>query len=362
MSNKHVDILIITPIYKSNAGGAGIYYQMLCDLLSRHGRSVCIVSERDIVADNVIYEGLFPAWAGRDRQFLKDRVYYLYQNITYFWLPMLLLRYRPTTVLIHSSFHNHPGLFGIAFRVTRRLFSKTKFVADVRDKLLPVGKLGILAEYDHVIACSVNVVAHVHRGGVPTAMTTHIPVIQKKITVSDERMKVALMRHGLVGERYIYYLGAIKEDKGVDRLLETYDRHLRDRNPGLLLVLVGLMKSQSSRMRRLISSKGVRYLGNLQHAESMALMKGSTLCVNLSLSESISRVCLEAISLGRPVIVPSDVPEFQQFCPECVAAETSIEGLARKMQYLLDNPVPASYPVEDHFPESVIYRYLELLG
>lgn len=111
----------------------------------------------------------------------------------------------------------------------------------------------------------------------------------------------------------------------------------------------------------MLEQDGVVHPGNLPRMEALALMKEAAVCVNLSPNESLSRVSLEALALSRPVVLPPNVGEYEQYCPEFVAHESTVAGVAGRIQSLIDNPVTASYPIEHHSTAAVIDAYINLL-
>jgi len=67
-----------------------------------------------------------------------------------------------------------------------------------------------------------------------------------------------------------------------------------------------------------------RYLGSVQHADMLALMRGSRATLILSDKEAISRAALEAIWVGADVVLP-DIKEFAQDCSELICSNVTPE-------------------------------------
>ena len=104
-------------------------------------------------------------------------------------------------------------------------------------------------------------------------------------------------RHRIDGP-YILYLGRIDASKGVDRLLEdfaAYQRSTSDERTGLILVGDAVVE--------LPSRPRVRALGFLRDQEKWDAIAGCDVLVMPSPYESLSMACLEAWSLGKPVLV-----------------------------------------------------------
>lgn len=357
------NVVLITPIYQKQVGGAAIYYQRLTQSLGECGVSVSVITDSvSGDAPGLRRYGIFPKWASSERNLVRDVVSYAYQNITYYRISGILRRESPQAVLVHSSFHNHPGVFALAMARARRACPTATFVADVRDRLLPPRKIAQLKRYDTVIACSGNVRDHLIASGLPADRIREIPVIQERLQISDTAAGEALTKYGLEGRKYILYVGAIKEDKAVDKLLMAFIDHVAPIHPDHILVLAGLLKSNAVELNRLMRTDKVRYIGNVDRADALALMKGANVCVNVSPNEGMPRASLEALALGRPVVLPPNVPEFVQYCERYVATDLDPKCIAEKMTAAIIGGKAADYPVDRHYPESVLEAYLEVLG
>ena len=187
-----------------------------------------------------------------------------------------------------------------------------------------------------------------------------IPILQERITVDESNAKQLLDRFKLSEKNYILYAGLIKETKGINLLLEAYCNYLQ--KDGLQLVLVGLNKCTHVETIRRLRYPGIYHLGNQKRDTVLALMSKASVCVNLSSSEGLPRASLEAISIGCPVVLPRGVSEFSQYCPEFVVEKEQPETVATQIRRTVSKKIQADFPVEDHYPEKIIPRYLELFN
>lgn len=357
-----IDLLIITPIYFRDAGGASIYYRMLVKMLTQSGSTISIVSDKETGTFSGRFYNIFPKRAARNRTVLKDYLSYGYQNLLYPHILAVINRERPETVLIHSSFHNTPGLFSIVFAIIRKLNPGVRYVADVRDRLLPPGKVKSLDRYDSIIACSENVKKHLVNNGLNIKKIELVPVLQEPIIISDEEIRITADFFQLSNKKYIIYVGAVKEEKAVDLLLRAYIDYIRPLIPELEFVIVGLLKTNSSKVKTLLKVEGVRYIGSLERQQTLALMKGAVLCVNISPCEGMPRVSLEALALRRPTLLPPNVPEFMFHCPDFVMNSQDPNKISNKIIDMIQNHRVPNYPIEQHFPEQVLPHYVRILG
>lgn len=357
-------IVICTPLFWGGASGASVYYRLLSQSLIQHGCNVSVVSDKEPseLQPSVEYFSLFPARCGRKRKLLLDYFAYAAQNLAYFNLNKIVGRVKPRAVLIHSSFYNHPGIFAHVMKEVIRKNPRVNSIADVRDGLMPPVKVPLLNAYRRVIACSENVMNHLLENGVVPDRLIKIPVIQERLQVDDELRKRLLGEMAMNGRPYIFFGGLVKESKAVDLLLEAFLAHVRPARPDILLVIAGLMKTSSKRIRDLLAQDGVLYVGNRRRDEVLALMSAAALCVNLSPNEGMPRSSLEALALGRPVLLPPNVPEFARHCRDFVVGEHRADAVAAQMLSIIDAGIVPDYPIGMHYPENILPAYIDLLA
>lgn len=355
------DLLVLAPIFHGSGTGAATYYRLLARELGARGVSVAVVSERldpgVAVPEGVAYIGLLPARSSLPRQRVRALAAYAWQNATYAVLPGVVRAHAPRALLVHSSFHNFPGVFGLALRGVRRAF-RGKMVMDVRDRLLPAAKVGgASAPYDLAIACSDNVRTHLEANGVRVPVMP-IPVVQERLEPTPDEAGVPA-RLG-VTKPFVFWAGMVKRLKAIDLVLAAFAR-LRRARPELELVVAGMMKTEDLEIAAGLRAEGVRYVGPLGRNEVLALMAAAELTVNLSRNEGMPRSSLEALALGGRVALPPEVPEFARFCPEHVVTAQDPAVVAAELERLLEAP-PPRYPLERHAPVAVVDRYLKALA
>jgi len=353
------DLLLITPLFHGSASGAAVYYRLLSGFLQSEGRSVAVVSDRERGKFPGTYIGLFPRRCGRERRRLHDLAAYALQNALYMALPGLVRRLSPRTVLVHSSFYNHPGVFPRVIRRLAALRPRPRLVADVRDQLMPPAVVPELNLYDAVVACSENVARHLSSHGCRRFEV--IPVLQERLAVDPAGVLELKRSLGLDSAPYLFYAGLVKEQKGLVRLLSAYGL-ARRLMPELRLVVAGLLKTDDPALLRALDGPGVHYVGNLPRDRVLQLMAGAALCVNLSPREGMPRASLEALALGRPVFLPPGVPEFDRHCAVFVANGAGSQALAERVVSLVRSGESPEYPVEVHLPEAVLPLYRRVLG
>lgn len=362
-------LIILTPIFPPASGGAATYYETLSRALLEAGvaRQISIISERfpGEPARTTDSSGrlrvirLFPHRAGGALSKFSQGARYCWQNVQYRLLPELIASSGGDTVLVHSSFQNFGNLLG---PILERLRNKALLIADVRDHQMPASKVGRrLESYHRIIACSENVAAHVALHSKLCARLVVIPIPQQSVEIGDtQEHRQIVTDAGLQPWRYILYAGLIKRRKGIELLLDAHQSYRRQ-EPYLDLVLVGSGKDPRL-LSRAESLPGVRLLGPVEHSRLLVLMKFAALNVNLSSSEGMPRVSLEALAVGSRVILPPGVPEFRRFClPWVAASDHDPDVLAHQFRSVLSGPATSGYPLERHSIAQTLPLYAELL-
>jgi len=367
--------IIITPIFSDSGTGAATYYHLLAEGLQHQGVNLTIISEQThfpVNFDNCEYLELFPTRTGKKKQLIRDLIGYAWQNLQYLRLPSIFQKRQPNAVLVHTSFYNLPGIFPQVMKraIARRALPeaiaqkqpKQKYIADVRDVLLPLKQVKYLSQYDQVIACSENVRQRLISGGLNPEKITDIPIPQETISVNSVEVENLLTQLGLDQTPYIFYAGMIKEIKAVDLLLEAFTRFVLPKQPDIKLVLAGYIKTTNPSVINLLQSENVHYVGNRNRKDILNLMAGASLCINLSPNESIGRSSLEALALKCPTLLPPNVPEFMRHCPDFVVTSRDPQVIAEQMMNALSKQEIPTYPIEQHLPENVIKQYEVVLG
>lgn len=352
-------VLIITPLYFGDASGASVYYQKLNSSLKKHGKATLIISEQ-IRNHPDWYYPLFPRRAGENKDGVRDYKNYALQNLLYIKMLYIVFKWQPSTVLIHSSFFNFPGIFGINFRLMKFIFPKINWIADVRDRLIKEAGARYLKDFDSIIACSKNVFNHIDRYTLGNSRLRLIPIIQNKFESSLSPLPREI-NGKVLPEKFILYVGAVKEEKNVHILIDTYLHYIKKQIPDYHLVIAGLIKTNNSSLISALNSEGIQYIGNTSHNETLSLIANSSLCVNLSPCEGMPRFSLESLSMQIPTVLPPNIPEFDQYCPDNVCNTQDPAAISKLCLKLIHESKPNRYPIEQHYEEHTIKQYLDII-
>ena len=359
-------LVVITPIFPPSTGGAATYYGLLIKrlLLSESVDKVTVITEH-LPSEQVIskeYSGrceiirIFPYRASATMSLAKQYFKYALQNALYLYAWYLIKKKSPDIILVHSSFHNHINLFHL---IAKYLLRDERLIADVRDHQMPVKNLYQLNVYSDIIACSENIIQYLSSNFDGSDKIKYIPVLQEKIKLNPDDIVSALKKFDLYNVNYIMYAGLIKKDKGVQLLIESFVK-LKLLGYEGKLVLAGVVK-ESDLLASALKNNDVIYVGPLQHDELMLILSSARMLINLSSSEGLPRICLEAMELNVPVLLPKGIPEFGKHCPENVANSSDPTSIASQIMFIINNNKHQTYIIKKHHEENVIGKYIKLM-
>lgn len=354
-------ILIITPLFQRGGSGAATYYQLLNQWLKANNFRTIVLSEWP-PSGGVKY-GIWPARSGKSKRFVRDLFLYGCQNLTYIFLPLIVLFERPKKIILHSSFFNFPNILIVILAIILSISTKIahRFLIDCRDSGFSEQSIRLLSKFDlRFIACSLNVKNSLIKAGVAEAKISHIPVPHQVKKAPRDLIEQLTTSLGLTPENYIAYAGLIKEEKKVDLLVDAFRLYKARGGKIPYLVLAGLMKDSGNLRRVIDADASIIYVGNLTQSEVSALYGGAALAVNASPIEGMPRSSLEAMSQGVPVILPPNVPEFVETDANLVAPAHQ-EQLCNLMFEQTLHPTRALYDVERHDAKTILPQYLKVL-
>jgi glycosyltransferase involved in cell wall biosynthesis len=145
-----------------------------------------------------------------------------------------------------------------------------------------------------------------------------------------------------VPSRSFAVVGDLMPNKGIEdavRAVATFDRN--DERPSLLVVGNPVQLEYARRLRALASTEApgsVRFVSGLSQEQALATMRRSRALVFPSRVENTSRVPVEAMAVGTPVVA-ADVPNNRASCGDAALywPPGDHEALSRLMIRLLDD-------------------------
>lgn len=360
----------MTPVYYPAPGGGAIYSKILAAALARAKETelVTVVTEAyngqprySTAGDGRVHiRRSFPFRAGRSQRDWLSYLAYSIQAIQLLDFDRLLPR-APDVLLVHSSIHYNPTFIGWGLARFRRHHPEACLILDVRDPLLPQRMLNFAGIYDAVIGCSKRIETRI-RSIMPEAMPVrHIPVAFSPVSVSREQIDRVLDRRGLTTGGYLLATSGVVRAKGIEETVQLAQVLRRD-TADLKLVIVGRAREAVPEVDAAIREGWLMMLGPTPHEETLALMAGSVMHVNLSLFEGLPRASLEAMWLGTRVLLPRGIQEFNETVPHLVAppAEDFEAVVARAGEILAAPARRPAYPFASHFIDSVCAQYIAL--
>lgn len=240
------------------------------------------------------------------------------------------VRRAPTLLTVHDlTFRIHPET---AFANLRRYL----------DRAVPRS----LGRATHVLADSISTQRDLERlMQVPASKITVLyPGVGAHFRRSTDESQLAAVRakHDLP-ERFLFFIGTLEPRKNLSRLMQAYERVLRDSDESpdsLQLVLGGKPGWLSDEIvARARQTPGVRMLGLVDEADLPLLYTLASATVYPSLYEGFGFPVLESLGCGTPVLTAntSSLPEVAGDL--CVLVDPSnVADIAAGIQRLLSDP------------------------
>jgi len=361
---------ILTPSYAPAPGGAANYYSLLAEKLARDPAidSLEVVTERypgqslcSTACDgSLIVRRCFNYRAGRAVRDWRSYLDYANQCVSLSRVGNLF-RSDLDVLLVHAQFHYNPTLLNRGIRALRRTRNKRiRLILDVRDPLMSPNKRSNADLYDDVICCSRNTLHHMKRV-VGTSRPTHlIPIPFEPPQIDGNRESEVCQKYGLENQEFLLATNGMQRSKGVDLCLEV-TRILQELWPGITLVVAGRRRDWSPEYETAQRRGLLKYIGMVPNRELLTLAAKSKLHINPSPIEGLPRASLEAIAVGAPVLLPPNVPEFEESVPELIAHSMNPKQLASQVAKILERRETAkAYPVDRHYFYNVLREYIDL--
>lgn len=364
-----LNVLVVTPRYPPLVGGAATYTEMLARYLAgRHDVArVGVIApfapgakvvERDGTLE--IYRILLPRGG---RPLTRAAVRVLSDAIMLVAILVLTLTRRFHVLHVHGSLSRFGAVVANWPLETLVRALRLRGVLDLRDPIVTPRRS---SAWSQTICASRAILERALAVGIAPDDCNYLPPpIDLVRVVAIGRRAQELPRAHPYGQQYICYVGEITAWKGIRELLDGF--RLVSRNGGALtLLLVGPIVPRSAQdgewPRLLRSDPDVHWIGPRMWEDAIAIIANASLVVVPSHvdREGIPRVCLEAVALGRRVLLPAGVREFEDSDPDWVLRDTSPGGLARAIEFALRRSDIPRYDLAPHEPDRVFSRYLAL--
>jgi len=352
MLKNRKSVLIITPAFRPNVGGAETYVNELCEHLRTHNHYVYVLTYQPITTPDVKDENLERLenmevrrfwWMGCNL-FHKTEKYpvlnFLYVTpylfLRCFW--WMLWNYKKIDVIDAQGFNS--AFIG---RILKKIFKK-RTIASIMSlyDFVPESRLAknvawILKGVDHIIAESAVSKKEMMSIGVPAEKIT--PYVEwvdlEKFKPSDkEKLKEKL---GFSKVFIVLFVARAIKIKGADLLLGVAERMKGEAVTFLFIStggpMVKVLKEAAENMENVIFIEGVDYK-NLPDYYAAA----DVFVIPSRYSENAARTVVEAIACGTPVIGSNmgAIPSLMDISVG-ILVEPEVEDIEKAVRRLFDN-------------------------
>lgn len=358
----------MAPLWPPATGGSATYYPLLVKHLLDQDR----FDQIHIVTEAASKAGCRKEMAGLvdDRLFIHDflpiriqrstrpgpilhSLIYVVQNIFYFRLRSIIRAFDIGSVVIHSGFFLAPSIMG--WLTGALIFPKNVVkIADIRESRSPNRRSAFC---DIRIFCSENCYYSYSHGLKPQDFMLAIPFNSNPIEPEELSKEVRDKLDSLGKSPTIAYIGMLREIKNTHLAISAFERLRKSKYPNALLVLAGQIREETrSRLHKeILNNPSILYLGELDRNDTYCLIQHCDLVINPSMIESISRVCLEALSQKKKVLCPSNIPEYATTIPDWTVDGSNEEELVHKISWALEQKSGPKFSF-DKFEPSTIAR------
>jgi len=372
-----MNVLLLTPIYPPTVGGAATNFNLLAKGLQKQSKidNIYILTEymkgEKIRTQNgkiTILRLLYPKTMSKVRS--KFRIFkevLLMRVGLFFLLPLLCLIKKIDIIHLHATrfliIRGHRNIpFSLVLKCLK--YIGIKMVADAQDQIF-LNVKGKKWGFDKLICISENIYKRALEGNdIDDDKCVYIPLPFERPNVDNISRPKAVANF----VPYIFFGGGtVAENKGIYELIDAF-KMLQNDYPNYYLVIAGPNMEGEKFMKIVENEPKICYLGPVSHEEMAGIMNFSELVISPSKSEGLPRTCLEAISLGKKVILPPGIGEFERYLPHCILASIDPKAIKLMLKDVLGETCTActiKYPFEMHLPgivaKRVVNLYAELL-
>jgi len=354
-----INITILTPAFGDDSTGAGTYYSAIAGDLSALGHEVVIISHRSASGrqdESVSVIGRLPNLPQLGSGRLEKLVALLALTVGLWRTRRYLQRNDADVLIVHDSL--------VRFRLLARqvrlvgVRGKMPVIIDVRAPVKSRRHANFIRDCaDAVVSCSESVTLSLK---VASIDAVEIPIPMDAIQPNFEQADQLLERSGIARDsKYVFYAGRLKGDKGVVSLAESFLQ--APIKPSVKLLLAGVDKLTPVERKR-IQNPRILILGPQPRDLVRGLIGRSALVVNISPSEGLPRLCLEAMQMQVPVLLPPNVPEFLRSDPNLVVhSGVSEVELGNLLAEAVEGQFHANYDTSPHCLSEVILRLIDVI-
>ena len=351
------NILILCPIYAPYGGGGGQYFPLLVNNLKKTQifNKIVIVTEYHNshklieVSERATIFRIIPK---RDSLENKSFIYSVFSflcayTIILLMVPILAFYYRVS--IFQFTRYYYRAVFLVCYFL--RSICKIKTVMDIRTSaerdMLFAKSFGV----DAYLSISENITKQLIKSRVDKTKIFQIPNV-----IEFPNEEPSLLQDNVVDEllgegQFMLFVGQLIERKSIFEVLGAFKLY-RAINPGIRLVLIGRDMHDLKSKGLLETSDGIVYLGEQSRELVLAFIRRSSLVLQPSKLEGISRVALESLYYGKKILLPNCIDEFVRSNPHFVPKENTVESIFEKIKELMVSDASPIYDLDIHNPVS----------
>lgn len=324
-------------------GGASRYAQIMATTIDKERlaeKALFLVGKypkqkKRMALENKISEvdRIFTYRAGRSSKGPYSYILYILDNLKLVKVWLIAKRRNIDVIVVHGWYMLYPSTLWAILPLLKLL--QIKIVIDVRDCYIGEHRLHRLDVFDMVICCGRNVEELVCRRPQLCGKAVYIPVPLGEAFQKRPSNTNILDRYGLKPGEYIFSPTGIDDAKRFPLLHKAW-LELRSRGECLDLVVAGRPRDWRSEYGEstVFASNRLILIGDVSQETLASLYSFSAISVNVSNNESFGRVPIEALNLGVPMVLPSNVPEFSQVPNICISKDDPI-SVAEQILFIM---------------------------
>lgn len=178
--------------------------------------------------------------------------------------------------------------------------------------------------------------------------------LPKPLADEDVWRVIATLSQG-IKRPYLAFVGQLLKRKSIDEVLDAFAEFGREHTE-YQLVLAGRNMMGAPIERKIDQIPNITYLGAVTHEQAIALMQGAEIILQPSRNEGLPRASLEALALGKKVLLPPCVPELIEGNEAFTVAEITSEAIREAIRRILHEPGTPKYDLSRHNPDRSLMR------
>lgn len=311
------NILVCCPVYAPHAGGGGQYFPLLVSQLLSFDKTDQVVVLTEYHPNKKFYKyengtHVYRLLPQRDTKINKTKIYSVLSFVVtyallYLLMPILLMKYS-VDVIHYTRYLRIP--FYTLMAICKKVF-RVKVILDMRTTVEANECITNLFGYSSMISNSIGVFNQMTLLGVPDDKHFFVPnpIEFPKRFKHDEAASI-IRELGIADDKpYLLFVGQLLERKSIIEVIDAFNI-FSARHPDFYLVLVGRNMIGELVEQKINHNEKIRHIKPVVREKVVALMQFCEMIVQPSRAEGIPRVTLEALSLGKKVLLPPCVPEF----------------------------------------------------